>query len=84
MSIIKTKFQLGWDKLWHFSGCCLLALISTLIIHNPVGAFVIVFFLGLVKEVFDYSDPRHQCEVWDLIADILGAGLGAFIASYFI
>ena len=84
MSNVKTKLVIGWDKLWHFSGCCLLSLIATLIIHNPIRAFAMISFLGLAKEVFDYHDSEHQCEVWDLIADVLGAGLGAFMASYFI
>ena len=85
MSKIYTKFEFDWDKVWHFSGCCLISWFSAQIFKNPTHGFIITVLLGACKEAVDYFDPGHRCEVWDLIADAAGALLGAYLASlYFV
>jgi len=81
MKQILTTFIMGWDKVWHFSGCFLLTILFTFLFRNPLKAFLTVLVLGFLKEVYDYYSVHHICDMWDLIADSLGS-LAAIIILY--
>jgi len=75
MKQVLLEFIMGWDKVWHFSGCFLLTILFTFLFRNPFKAFLLVFFLGTLKEIYDYHNIHHVCDIWDLIADVLGSAV---------
>lgn len=59
------------DKYIHFIVCMILVQLISLFI--PVlYAMLIVFILGLCKEIFDSKQKDDKFDVKDLLADILG------------
>ena len=88
MSHIIMEFKMGWDKLWHFVGCMLLSIVLCVVTSNFVSNYkiivLLVILLGLGKEIKDKYDPNHRCELWDFVADVLGAMLGGSIYINFI
>ena len=59
------------DKYVHFIVCMILVQLISLFI--PVlYAMLIVFILGLCKEIFDSKQKDDKFDVKDLLADILG------------
>jgi len=77
------KFKMGWDKVWHCLGCCLLALIAIPLGVKLTGEWwpgaVLVMVGGFLKEVKDYKDPNHIADVWDFVADVLGVSIAVAI-----
>jgi uncharacterized protein YfiM (DUF2279 family) len=81
---------LAWDKLEHFGVSAYLSCVSYKIYHDFYhnhkesslyfsGGFT--FSLGLGKEVHDQKKPHGKFSYKDLVADILGIGLGLWIAT---
>lgn len=59
------------DKYVHFIVCMILVQLISLFI--PVlYAMLIVFIIGLCKEIFDSKQKNDKFDVKDLLADILG------------
>lgn len=66
------------DKYVHFIVCMILVQLIALFI--PVlYAMLIVFILGLSKEIFDSKQQDDKFDVKDLLADILGIIIGGLI-----
>jgi VanZ family protein len=81
------KGILGWDKLQHLLAYGVLSIavgfwINTAFTkHRPV-LFLLITMLtasayGAIDEFHQYFVPGRDCNVWDWIADTLGAFLGA-------
>ena len=65
------------DKQLHCIVSFLLTLVFACVI--PLSCSIqLVLLIGIAKEVFDYYHPQtHTCDVWDIVADAVGAYLGA-------
>lgn len=81
---------LAWDKGKHFGVSAYLSAISYKIYHdfyhNPKESSLyfsggLTFSLGLGKEVYDKNRPQGKFSYKDLVADVLGIGLGLWIAT---
>lgn len=81
---------LAWDKVEHFGVSTYLSAISYKIYHdfyhNHKESSLyfsggLTFSLGLGKEVYDEKRPNGKFSYKDLIADILGIGVGLWIAT---
>lgn len=82
----------GRDKVLHFGVSLLIALGVGAALHAipavtdnigalgiALAAFVVTISVGLGKELRDASRPGNHFCVWDLLADVVGAVLGAVI-----
>ncbi len=81
---------LAWDKVEHLGISAFLSATSYKIYHDfyhnhkkPSLYFSssLTFSLGLGKEVYDQKKPNGKFSYKDLVADILGIGLGLLIAT---
>jgi uncharacterized protein YfiM (DUF2279 family) len=81
---------LAWDKVEHFGISAYLSAISYKIYHdfyhNRKEASLyfssgLTFSLGLGKEVYDEKRPNGKFSYRDLVADVLGIGVGLWIAT---
>jgi uncharacterized protein YfiM (DUF2279 family) len=81
---------LAWDKVEHFGVSAYLSAVSYKICrdfyHNRKESslyfsFGLTFSLGLGKEVYDEGRPTGKFSYKDLVADILGIGVGLWIAT---
>jgi uncharacterized protein YfiM (DUF2279 family) len=81
---------LAWDKVEHLGISAYLSIVSYKIYHDfyhnrkePSLYFSsgLSFSLGLGKEVYDEKKPDGKFSYKDLVADILGIGLGLWIAT---
>ena len=74
----------GYDKLEHGAAFVVLALLLRLSWPKPHG-FVIflacVLYGGLIEVGQAFSPGRHP-DLWDLLADAIGATLGLMLISY--
>ena len=59
------------DKYVHFIVCMILVQLISLLIPFYY-AMLIVFLIGLLKEIFDSTQQDDKFDVKDLLADILG------------
>ena len=83
----EVKGIFGWDKLQHILAFGALAAATGLWAspafwkHRPAFALLITAFAcsvyGAVDEFHQYFVPGRDCNVWDWLADTLGAFLGA-------
>jgi VanZ family protein len=81
------KGIIGWDKLQHFLAYGALGLAAGLWIspffwnRHPALSVLITAFIssayGAVDEFHQYFVPGRDCNVWDWLADTLGAFFGA-------
>ena len=77
----------GWDKFQHMLAYLALAgtiglwVSSAFWSRRPVIAFfavsLVASFYGAIDEVHQYFVPGRNCNIWDWIADTLGAVIGA-------
>jgi putative lipoprotein len=81
---------LAWDKVEHFGVSAYLSAVSYKIYHDFYHnhkesslyfSFSLTFSLGLGKEVYDEKRPNGKFSYKDLVADILGIGVGLWIAT---
>lgn len=73
------------DKLQHYIGGVLIALIITLLFGDALIGLGVAVFIGASKEGYDFCHPdKHTCDVWDFAATVLGGAIGAVVATYFI
>lgn len=81
---------LAWDKVKHFGVSAYLSAISYKIYHDFYHnhkesslyfSCGLTFSLGLGKEVYDERRPNGKFSYKDLVADILGIGVGLWIAT---
>jgi uncharacterized protein YfiM (DUF2279 family) len=81
---------LAWDKVEHFGVSAYLSAISYKIYHDFYHnhkesslyfSSVLTFSLGLGKEVYDEKRPEGKFSCKDLVADVLGIGIGLWIAT---
>lgn len=80
--------HIGLDKLRHFGICLVIAafggLLAILLGGNTASAVFTALYsaigVGLCKE---FADWQHDCEfgLWDLLADVCGAIVGALLAA---
>ncbi len=42
-------------------------------------ALAVVLLMATLKEGYDFLNPPHQCEVWDLIATLLGGCMSVWL-----
>jgi VanZ family protein len=84
------KGILGFDKFQHLLAYLVLA-VSLGLWFSPehwqfhcLRTFLLIVFIssvyGVVDEIHQYFVPGRDCNVWDWIADTLGAALGALIS----
>ena len=81
------KGVFGWDKLQHITAFVTLAVAAGLWVPpvfwntRPVLSLLLVAFIGAaygaVDELHQYFVPGRESDVWDWLADALGAFLGA-------
>jgi VanZ family protein len=84
------KGILGFDKLQHLLAYLVLAAALGLWFSpeywqlHCLRTFLLIVFIssayGVVDEIHQYFVPGRDCNVWDWIADTLGAALGALIS----
>jgi len=81
---------LAWDKVEHFGISAFLSATSYEIFrdfyHNNQESSLyfssaLTFSLGVGKEIYDEKRPNGRFSYKDLVADILGIGLGLWIAT---
>jgi hypothetical protein len=73
------------DKLQHYIGGVLIALIMALLFRDALTGLGVAVFIGAIKEGYDFYHPdRHTCDVWDFVATACGGVVGAVVATYFI
>lgn len=81
---------LAWDKVEHFGISAFLSATSYEIFrdfyHNNQKSSLcfsgaLTFSMGVGKEVYDEKRPNGKFSYKDLVADILGIGLGLWIAT---
>ena len=73
------------DKLQHYIGGALIALIAALLFKDALIGLVVAVCIGASKEGYDFChSDKHTCDVWDFIATALGGAVGAWVATYFI
>jgi putative lipoprotein len=81
---------LAWDKVEHFGISAYLSFVSYKIYHDFYHnhkesslyfSSGLTFSLGLGKEIYDEKTPNGKFSYKDLVADILGIGLGLWIAT---
>lgn len=81
---------LAWDKVEHLGISAYLSAISYKIYHDFYNnhkesslyfSGSLTFSLGLGKEIYDEKRPNGKFSYKDLVADILGIGLGLWIAT---
>jgi len=81
---------IGWDKAEHLGVSAFLSGVSYSVFrdfyHNHQESSIyfsaaLTFSAGLGKEFYDKKTPRGSFSYKDLIADILGIGLGLWIAT---
>ncbi|MCK4427022.1 MAG: hypothetical protein KAW16_00910 [candidate division Zixibacteria bacterium] len=81
---------LAWDKVEHFGVSAYLSAVSYKVYHDFYHnhkesslyfSFSLTFSLGLGKEVYDQRRPNGKFSYKDLVADILGIGVGLWIAT---
>jgi uncharacterized protein YfiM (DUF2279 family) len=81
---------LAWDKVEHLGISAYLSVVSYKIYHdfyhNRKKSSLyfsggLTFSLGLGKEVYDEKRPNGKFSYKDLVADVLGIGLGLWIAT---
>ena len=81
---------LAWDKVEHFGVSAYLSVVSYKIYHDFYHnhkesslyfSFSLTFSLGLGKEVYDERRPNGKFSYKDLVADVLGIGVGLWIAT---
>jgi uncharacterized protein YfiM (DUF2279 family) len=88
---LKTRDRwLAWDKVEHLGISAYLSIVSYKIYHDFYHnrkesslyfSGALTFSLGLGKEVYDEKRPKGKFSYKDLVADILGIGLGLWIAT---
>jgi VanZ family protein len=86
----RPKGILGYDKLQHLLAYAVLAAALGLWIspafwkRRPRAALCIVSLIGavygVIDEIHQYFVPGRDCNIWDWLADALGAGIGAAAA----
>jgi hypothetical protein len=48
-------------------------------------AIQLQILIGIGKEIYDYYHPlTHTCDVWDIVADVIGTYLGVTLVLLFI
>ena len=73
------------DKLQHYMGGMLIALITALLFKDALIGLAVAVFIGASKEGYDFCHPdKHTCDVQDFVATALGVAVGAWVATYFI
>lgn len=75
---LSKRFGIGIDKFYHFGACFISSLFVGLVL-GPLSGFVSAMALGIGKE---YGDSKAKGNEWswgDIIADIVGAFVGAII-----
>jgi putative lipoprotein len=81
---------LAWDKVEHFGVSAYLSAVSYKIYHDfynnhrePSLYFsgILTLSLGLGKELYDKKKPNGKFSYKDLVADVLGIGVGLWIAT---
>jgi uncharacterized protein YfiM (DUF2279 family) len=81
---------LAWDKVEHFGISAYLSIVSYKIYHDfyhnrkETSLYFssgLTFSLGLGKEVYDEKRPNGKFSYKDLVADVLGIGLGLWIVT---
>jgi uncharacterized protein YfiM (DUF2279 family) len=80
----------AWDKVEHFGISAFLSATSYKILrdfynnHKESALYFsggLTFSLGLGKEVYDQKKPNGKFSYKDLVADVLGIGIGLLIAT---
>lgn len=73
-----TTFTRQPDKQLHCAGSFILAMFFSFVmpLHCAVQA---VLLIGISKEVYDYYHPPHVADVWDIVADAVGAYLAVAV-----
>jgi uncharacterized protein YfiM (DUF2279 family) len=81
---------LAWDKVEHLGISAYLSFVSYKIYHDFYNnrkesslyfSSGLTFSLGLAKEVYDEKRPNVKFSYKDLVADILGIGVGLWIVT---
>lgn len=68
------------DKLLHFLISYSLSITGILLLKNKIIPLIIVFFIGLAKEVLDSKEVKNYFSIPDLIADVLGVAAAGMIS----
>jgi VanZ family protein len=76
-----------WDKFVHFGGYFVLTLLALLCLSRSrwlqwthyAGVFLLFASYGMIDELTQSFVPRRECDFWDWVADIAGAGLAIFL-----
>jgi VanZ family protein len=82
----------GFDKIQHFVAYCTLAVTTGLWfslarwqqrpVRNVVTISLISALYGAIDEIHQYYVPGRDCNIWDWIADTLGAVIGALAVLF--
>lgn len=73
------------DKLQHFIGGAIIALIITLLFQDALIGLGVAILVGVAKEGYDFCHPdKHTCDVWDFIATAIGGVAGVLLTLLFV
>ena len=70
--------SVGSDKLAHVLGYALLGALAALSLSRRAAAWALIVAFGLVLEIAQATTPYRSFEWLDLVADGIGAAIGAF------
>jgi VanZ family protein len=82
---------IGWDKVAHLLGFFLTQRIAARALRHDLGGRpvrvavaggLVSAALGGLLELYQATLPHRSADIWDFVADALGAGLGVLLAVY--
>jgi hypothetical protein len=68
----------------HLGGSALIAGAATYYTHSKLEGFAVAFGVGLLKEAADTQNPKDAFTCKSLVADAIGAAVGAELGGWFI
>ena len=87
---VKSDSWLGVDKAAHIAGSCMLTVALNEGLHHLAGysgekstqfSMGVTLSLGIGKEIRDSAQPGNKFSFKDIIADIVGIGIGLLLIS---
>jgi VanZ family protein len=82
---------IGWDKIAHLLGFFLTQRIAARALRHDLGGSavrvavaggLVSVALGGLLELYQATLPHRSADIWDFVADSIGAGLGVVLSAY--
>ncbi len=79
---ILDRFPLGADKVGHAAAYAVLGALLTLATGRVWLALLLATLFGVTDEIHQYFVPGRQADVFDVVADAVGALAGALFVAF--